>query len=209
MALTPVTVSDRSGNSQGMEAYQDPAGNNIPIVSLDTNKATYYFSASFTPLVTSALTVLRIAGSASKTVRVKRIQVGGTSTAAGSCLYGLQRVSSVGTGGTGVTPTAAKADSASAAATAVVTHYTTAAQSAGTAAGGTITQATLLTSIVTLPTTGMVPLYSIFPPQGAPIGSSLVLRGTADALELGNLNGGNLPAGTVLQYTVELEEDAS
>lgn len=209
MALPTLSVKDATGQLKTFEVHQDVAGNMFQVVTRDSSAQTYRFSASFTPYATGAVTVLSIKGSATKTVRVKRIAVGGVSTAAGSSVYALQRTSSAGTGGTAVTPTAAKNDTASAAATAVVTHYTTAAQSAGVAVGGPLATRRMGTSIVTLPTTGAVSQYTLFPDDGAMFGQALVLRGTADFIELQNINAGNLPAGTVLEYTVELEEDAS
>lgn len=41
------------------------------------------------------------------------------------------------------------------------------------------------------------------------IGSAIVLRGVAEFLEVQNINAGNLAAGTVLEYVIEFEEDAS
>jgi hypothetical protein len=210
MPTQTVVVADKFANPQGMTVFHDGGGNVMPAVTFDSSKATYRFSASFTPLVTSAVTLFSIQGSATKTVRVRRIFVGGTSTTnPGSSNYALYRVSALGSGGTGVNPTAAKLDTNDAAATAVVTHYTTAAQSSGTKVGGPITSLSIGTSTITLPTTGPVPFYSVFPEGGIPAGKAIVLRGTGDYLEFQNANAGSLPAGTVLQYVVELEEDDS
>lgn len=212
MAVTTssLTVTDGAGVSRGLATLTDPATLQHPINSLDeAGMAVYRFSSSFTPLVTAALTLVRIAGSATKTVRIRRITVSGHSTANAQETLVLQRVSTLGTGGTAVTPTAAKNDSGTvAAATAVVTHYTTAAQSVGTAAGGALTTMDVYTGVVTTPTVAL-PAVVLFPELGSPAGQALVLRGTADAIEIQNANAGNLSAGTVLQYTVEFVEDAS
>ena len=210
MALTPIIVRDGNNAAQSMDALQDAAGVNMSVVSLDSTRPTYRASANFTPLVTAAVALISIKGSASKTIRIKRILVGGVSTALSASVLQLQRTSSVGTGGTIVTPTVSKLDTGSAAATAIVQHYTTAAQSAGVAVGGPISTQLITTSTVTTPTVGNFGTpQAMFPEFGAPVGQAIVLRGAADILEIQNVAPTNLGAGSVLTYMVEWEEDAS
>lgn len=208
MAITPLVVKDGLSNSQNMVAFQDASGNQVPAFALDSSKSTYRFSGTFTPQATAAVTLISVTGSASKTVRIKRILLGGVSTANAQTVFTLQRTSALGAGGTGVTPTAAKNDSASAAATAVVTHYTTTLKAAGTPAGGALTTFNMPTSVVTTPTIPPA-LITAFPENGVAVGQAIVLRGATDFLEIQSTNGGNLSAATVLTYTIELEEDAS
>ena len=68
----------------------------------------------------------------------------------------------------------------------------------------------ITTSTVTTPTVsgGGQPQY-LFPEAGALIGQAIVLRGTADFLEIQNVAPANLAAGTVLAYSIEWSEDAS
>jgi hypothetical protein len=208
MAFTPVVARDGNNAAQSMSALQDLAGVNYPQVGLDSTQQTYRASASFTPFATAALGLVTIIGSASKTVRVKRILIGGVATALADTLFRLTRVSVIGTGGTAVAPTIAKNDSGSAAATAVVQHYTTAAQSTGTV-GSVLSHWRQFIATVTTPATAYTnPTYQVFPECGVG-GQSLVLRGVADMLQIENLNAGNLGAGTVLEYVVEWVEDAS
>jgi hypothetical protein len=209
MAMSPLSVKDYYNQLKNICGFSSPSGDFIKSVSLDCARATYRFAATFTPYATGALTVLSIKGSASATVRIRRLALQGVSTAAGSSNYVLQRVSALGASGTAVNPTAAKNDPSSVAATAVVAHYTTAAQTNGTAVGGPSSAFVLGTSIVTIPTTGPVEPLLVFPEYGTPIGQALVLRGVADFFEVQNKNASNLPAGTVLSYVVELEEDLS
>ena len=216
MALAPLTV--RAGNhaaaTQEMLQGVSGAGNNIPIVSLDSSRVTYRASANFTPTATGAVTLLSVTGSATKTVRIKRILIGGVSTALSASVFQLLRTSVLGAGGTTVTPTVAFLDrgaaAAYAAATAVVSHYTSTLKATGTAVGGPISTQLITTSTVTTPTVALcgVP-QPMFPEFGAPIGSAIVLRGVAEILEVQNLTPVNLGAGTVLTYMVEWEEDAS
>ncbi len=208
MAFTPVVARDGNNAAQNMAALQDLASVNYPQVGQDSTQQTYRASASFTPFATAALALVTIVGSATKTVRVKRILIGGVATALADTLFRLTRVSVIGTGGTAVAPTIAKNDTNSAAATAVVQHYTTAAQSTGTV-GSVLSHWRQFIATVTTPATAYTnPTYQVFPECGIG-GQSLVLRGTSDMLQIENLNAGNLGAGTVLEYVIEWVEDAS
>ena len=209
MPFTPVVARDGNNAAQSMGAFQDASSVNFPAVNLDSTIPTYRAAANFTPQATGAVTVLSIQGSASKTIRIKRIGLSGVSTANGQNVYSLQRTSALGAGGTTVTPTIAKLDTNSAAATAVVQHYTTSLKAAGTAVGGPISTANVQTGVTAVPTVPVAPQQLLFPEAGVPAGQSIVLRGTADFLEAQNLAAANLAAGTVLCYFVEWTEDAS
>lgn len=90
-------------------------------------KATYRAAttAVLVPAVTVNIPWLIIAGSATKTVRVQRIQISGLTLTAVAYLHvNLAKYSTNATGGTSTTLTAAPLDSNSAAATAVVKAYT-------------------------------------------------------------------------------------
>lgn len=214
MALTPVLIRDGNNASQNMDALQDPVGNNVSLVSVDSTRATYRASASFTPQPTAAVTLFSVTGSATKTVRIKRVLLGGASTALSVApIIALQRTSALGAGGTTVVPTTALLDRGTgasyAASTAVVQHYTTTLKAAGTGVGGPLSTVRLFSDTVTTPTVASRAATVLFPEGGAPIGSAIVLRGASDFLEVQNINAGNLAAGTVLEYMVEWEEDAS
>lgn len=209
MAITPIIVRDGNNAAQSISAFQDPSGYNASCFSLDTGRATYRAAANFSPQVTGAVTVLSIQGSATKTVRIKRIGLSGVSTGAGQNVYLLQKTSALGAGGTTVTPTATPLDSASPAATAVVQHYTTTLKAAGTPIGGPLSAANVQTCVTAVPTTGVPAQTLLFPEAGAPIGQAIVLRGAAQYLEVQNAAAANLAAGTVLCYFVDWEEDNS
>jgi hypothetical protein len=212
MAVTTVTVptKDGSGSTATFSVLQDPASSNRAVVSLDTpGVASYRASANFTPTATGAVTLISVTGSATKTIRVKRIAISGVSTALSASVFQLLRTTVLGAGGTTVTPTVAKLDSGTvASATAVVSHYTSTLKATGTANGGPISTWQQFTSTVTTPTVAMLPTQTAFPENGQ-AGNSIVLRGTSDILEVQNVTPANLAAGTVLAYVVEWEEDAS
>lgn len=207
---TSITVRDGNNAAQTVGSFPDLAGNQSSTVSLDTGRQVYRASASFTPQATGAVTMITVTGSATKTVRIKRIQLGGASTALSIApIISLQRTSALGAGGTLVAPTVAKLDPNSASATAVVNHWTTTLKAAGTPVGGPISAQRLFTDTVTTPTVASRAVSLLFPEGGAPIGQAIVLRGASDFLEVQNINAGNLAAGTVLEYFIEWEEDAS
>jgi hypothetical protein len=211
MAFTPVTILDGNSASKSMGAFQDASSVNYPAYSLDSNMPHYRASASFTPFATAALTVVKLTGSATKTVRVTRVAIGGNSTALASVAFKLIRVSAIGAGGTAVNPTIAKLDTGAANATAVATHYTTAANAADTTTEGSLATFQLFTTTVSVPTVAYNEQMVVFPERGASAmgGQCIVLRGTSEILAITNINGGNLAAGTVLQYSIEWREDAS
>lgn len=210
MALSTLTARDSNNAAVTVPGLADLAGNISAMSSLDSSAQVYRASANFTPQATAAVTVITITGSATKTVRIRRITLGGVSTALSASVFQLLRVTALGAGGTLVAPTVAKLDSGSAAATAVVNHWTTTLKATGTGGGGPICTCLVTTSTVTTPTVsgGGTPQF-LFPELGAPIGQAIVLRGVADILEVQNVAPANLGAGTVLTYSVEWVEDAS
>jgi hypothetical protein len=211
MTMPTSTYFDSTGAQKSAAVHQDAASNAIPIVSLDSSKATYRAAAVFTPYATGALQLFQIVGSATKTVRVKRVGVAPTTTTAAASISGyLLRASTAGASGTAVTPTIAKMDSGNTvAATAVVTHYTTAAQTVGTAVG-VLSQFVVGVPIVSVPTV-TIPcgMQMIFPEYGSAIGAAIVLRGTSDFLQVVNTTPANFANAVSLSYFIEWEEDAS
>lgn len=211
MAFTPVVVLNASNASTSMGAFQDASSVNYPAYTLDSNMPHYRASTSFTPQATSALTVAALKGSASKTIRVTRVAIGGSATALSSTLFLIRKVSALGAGGTVVTPTVAKLDSESAAATAVAEVYTTTAKAADTAIDGSLCTFQLFQTTVTTPTVAYNEQMVVFPERGGSgmANQAIVLRGTSEILAITNANGGNLAAGSILQVTIEWREDAS
>lgn len=216
MALAPLSILNSSGTLANQEMLQgvSGSGNNIPVQSLDSTRVTYRVSAQFTPQATAAVTLFYVTGSATRTVRISRVCIGGVSTALSDrAIICLQRTSALGAGGTLVVPTVALLDrgasAAYAAATATVTHTTTTLKAAGTAVGGYLTTQRVFTDTVTTPTVASREDLVLFPERGVCIGSAIVLRGATDYLEVQNINASDLAAGTVLNYTVEWSEDLS
>ena len=145
-------------------------------VTLASDEKTYRaFVSSGT--ATAATDFLTLTGSASKTVRVKKLRVQGYHSAATTMGLSIIRRSAANTGGTSSNPSAAKADSTNAAATAVVTAYTANPSALGTSAG--VIDGTLLTVGTTTPafTAGCFDVE--YGKNGA---QEIVLRGTSELL---------------------------
>ena len=207
---TSITVRDGNNAAATIPTLDDLAGNKASLVSLDSGRQVYRASANFTPTATGAVTIISLQGSATKTVRVKRVMLGGVSTAVSVSIFQILRTTALGAGGTTVNPTIAKMDSGSATATAVAAHYTATLKATGTGASGPIVTRAVGTNVTVTPATAWIePLAPLFPEAGMPVGQSIVLRGTAEFMEIQNVTPTNLGAGTVLTYIIEWEEDAS
>lgn len=214
MALSTITARDGNNNAITIPALADLAGNVASMTSLDSSQQVYRAAALFTPFATAPVVLFNIKGSATKTVRIRRIGAWAVSTANAAVGLVLQRASTQGAGGTVVSPTIAKLDTASATATALVSHFTTAAQAAGTPVGGPLSTTNLGSILVAETVEIMTPHNAIlFPEGGAPIGQSIVLRGVAEFLEvnvsLGQSGGANGPPAMQVGYFIEWVEDAS
>lgn len=211
MAYAPMTVLDGNGASKSMGAFQDANSVNYPAYTLDSMMPHYRASGTFTPFATAALTIIKLTGSATKTVRVTRVLVGGTATGMASPVFKLIRVSAIGAGGTAVSPTVAKLDTGSGAATAVATHYTTAANAADTTAEGALGHYIVGMSITAVPTTNWSEQLVLFPERGGGAlgGQCITLRGTSEILAVTNVAPANMASGTVVTYSIEWREDAS
>ena len=207
---TSITVRDGNNAAQTIPTFDTLAGQKASVVSLDSGRQVYRASANFTPQPTAAVTIISLQGSATKTVRVHRVMLGGVSTAVSSSVYQILRTTALGAGGTTVNPTIALMDTGSAAATAVAAHYTTTLKATGTGASGPLVTRAVGPNVVTPPATAWIePLAPLFPEAGMPVGQAIVLRGAAQFMEIQNVTPANLGAGTVLSYIIEWSEDDS
>lgn len=208
MALVPL-FDPQTGNRVPLCQLVDTAGNplvaaagapGVLAVSQESQKATYSVAGANLALAATPTDVLTLAGSASKTVRLRRLTLFGLATAAGLLDVLLIRRSAVNTGGASAAVPGQKRDINDAAATAVFSQYTANPAGLGAAVG------TVETGKLNFPLAGGVsPLVFDFV---ANAGKPLVLRGVADILAV-NLNGGALPVGVAFSYSAVWEEDNS
>ncbi|MGH6836821.1 MAG: hypothetical protein ACREC9_15065 [Methylocella sp.] len=184
---------------------QAPSHAGAALVSADGVKATYrYALLAFAPVATPTDIVV-IQGSATKTIRVKRIKITGAATSAGNMPAQLIKRTSAGTLGSAVLTaiTTAKHDTNDPAATAVVStvgtaNYTTLGTSAGGVGADRLQMAALATGVA-------APVVWDFATRQD---KAFVLRGAAEFLNV-NLNGATVPAGGVIDIEIEIEEDNS
>lgn len=157
---------------------------------------TYAFAATVAPAAT-ATDVFTLTGSASKTIRIRKIVLSGTQTTAGNVVTSITKRSTANSGGTSTGLTEVPLDSSDAAATATGLSYTV-NPTTGTLVGDVDMRS------VHIPTalTEAVPTEWEF---GVPGRRELVLRGTGEVVAI-NLGGATLTGGS-LTATFEWTEE--
>ena len=194
-----------------VQVMADQAGNKftlapgllaLPVQSEGVKTGYSYAILGFAPVATPT-DILEIKGSATKTVRVRRIEITGVATAAGNMPVQLIRRSTVSTGGGSVTTAIAafKPDTAYAAATAVVSSIGTANPTLGAQEGG-IAAASRVQLTAAGTGLGVSPVVWDFAVNAC------VLRGVGQFLYL-NFNGAAIPAGGLFDINLWISEDAS
>jgi hypothetical protein len=173
------------------------------------SKATFSASGTFTPAATPT-DLVTIFGSGTKTVRIIKIEIGTTNTAAGSQQFLVVKRSAVNTGGTFVAATAVSKDTTDgASATATVGHYTANPSALGTSAGTVITKRLASPAAVPASFAGVVVDaghdFANDSPSNTP-GKQMTLSGTNQGYAV-NFNGAALVAGQTHFYNVEWTEE--
>lgn len=148
------------------------------------------YAASVTGLVPAAAAtdIFTIYGSASKTIRITRLESSGIASTAGSFVFSLIKRSSVNTLGTSTAVTRVPNDSANVAATATVLAYTASPTVLGTTVGGVRAQRVFMSTPTLVTHTPPTVLVWEF----GTAGQNQVLRGVGEGLAL------NLGAATVI-----------
>lgn len=189
---------DSSGNPVAAKA-----DGNVLSVSSNGTRATFkYVAQDITPVAT-ATDVLVLSGSASKVIRVTKVSLVGTATAASIYDHYVIKRTAANTGGTSTNVTAAQCDSNDAAQTAVLKLYTANPSALGT---GIAVEAnkTYLSASAT-PGAAALPIVYTF---GTRNDKAIVLRGTSESLAI-NFNGQAVPAGASLYLNIEWTEDVA
>lgn len=192
-SLSTVIASDQMVSTTPL--ISDPA---FPVRIIPWQPATYAASGlGFVPPA-AATDIAILSGSGSKTIRVTRVRVSG-STTSGSAIkvsFNLVKRSTAASGGTSTTPLVAPYDSTNAAGTAVLRVYT-ANPTVGTSAG--VVRATS-TSVAQAGVSGGDIVWALDSLVNQPV----ILRGTAEALAI-NLNGATV-SGPIFSASFEWEE---
>ena len=168
-------------------------------ISTEGVRATYSYSSQANTPAATPTDIFKIAGSATKTIRITRIAIGGIAGTAGWLKIALVRRSTAGSGGTATNPTAMKHDTNDPAATATLTLYT-ANPTVGTAVG------TLHASRVFLPLVTVTSAPQTVWEFTHRNEEGIVLRGTTDILCINGV-GDTVPASGVLDIDVTWIEE--
>lgn len=174
-----------------------PGTTGVPSVNSEGTKATYSVAGLVTPPATPTDMVI-LNGSGTKTVRVLRVEVSLTGTAAGIADVILIKRSTANSGGTATTPNVVPHDSSDAAGTAVVQQYSANPAGVGTVVGN-VRAAKMGISAADVTDT-IIWDFTKNNDKG------IVLRGTAQGLAI-NLNGDALITGEVLAYSITWSEE--
>lgn len=168
------------------------------ITQFNTQRQTY--SAAITGLVAanSATDILRLSGSATKTIRVKKVVVGGRATTSVNADVQLFKRTAAASGGTATQPTPVANDSTNATASAVVDAYTA---NPTTGAGTVIRSSQILLGNLTT----AVGQNITFEFGEDVLKQPLVLRGVAEGVAV-NLNAVTY-SGNLMQVYLEWTEE--
>lgn len=173
---------------------------NVMQTQAEGQKPTYSAAITGLAIASAATDVFTIFGSASKTVRITRISVGGVSTSISALPVLLIKRSTADSSGVSTSPTMVAHDSNDAAATASVAAYT-----ANPTLGSTV--GTMQARRITFTTGGAgvaeIPNVFDFENRGE---RAIVLRGTAQGLAI-NLNGASIPSGLTLDIDITWSEE--
>jgi len=166
-------ISDASTTTQKETVNADGS----QLVSLvDGKKATYTAVATGLATLGSAGILYTLTGSATKTVRILRVEINGIATSATTLEFVLNKYSTAATGGTaGTAPTVVPFDSADAVGTATPAIYT-AAPTAGTLVGA------VRAAKVNLGTSAAIGQNMVWEFGNLPGQKALVLRGVAQQI---------------------------
>jgi len=197
-----------SGATYAAQASQPAAPVLAASMFLDGGKPTY--SAAKQGLIPAATPtdVFTIIGSASKVIRVLRLEIVVTSTVATGAAIDvlLLRRSTADTGGTSTTTAFIPHDSLDPSATAVFTTYTANPGALGTIIGVALRATKLMPTLATSTATDFPLPDRAFWDFGNRAGKGIVLRGVADTLAI-NLNSVSLAAGASMSIAAEITEE--
>lgn len=194
-ALAQIQVELTGVDHTGKASTTNP----VPTYDCDSPKATYSATITyFTPYATPT-DIVGIVGSATKTVKLRKVFLSSTQTAAGVNNWFVIKRALADTGGSPATATRVPLDSANAAATAVVQKYTAAPTINSTV--GTVRIASLLS-----PAPASVMSGDNLLVDDLPDAEPFTLRGVAEELDL-NFGGAAVPGGLSMSITVVWTEE--
>jgi hypothetical protein len=197
-----INVGTVPGQAAEAEVLVDLDGNPIAFGSEDANIATYNVSIEDFHPVALATDILVLTGSATKTVKVTKINISASAPNVGRVdLYAIKRTSA-NTGGTISNPPIVKYDSLNPSATAVVKLYSANPSTLGTGILFAGTQYIIPGSQgnTWLPNVPLIAEY------GTRNNQAITLRGVNESVAI-SLNGNVIPTGLEMYITIEWTEE--
>jgi hypothetical protein len=196
--------TDGNGQPYAATAAQLIAGtaNVGSVVISNGTKATYVYAINATAPYATPTDWIVIRGSASKTIKIVRIDISGAATAATEVVFTLNKHTIANTGGTSTTPTPVQHDSNDAAAAATVLKYSAAPTIDASAA----TWKNIRLTLAVAPAATTVAPDRFVYNYGAEIGEPLTLRGVAQELAI-NFGGAAVPSGGVYDVAITWTEE--
>ena len=193
---------DSSGTPYAPQISQLTSAGINPVTVISGSKATYAYTIQATAPYATPTDWIVIRGSATKTIKIVRLEFSGAATAATEVIFALKKHTIANTGGTNTTPTPMQHDSADAAASATVLLYSVAP---------TIDASATFWKNIRLDL-AVAPAASTNNPDryvynyAAEIGEPLVLRGVAQEMAV-NFAGAAVPSGGVYDVAITWTEE--
>lgn len=193
--------------NSGLDSSGNPiaakADGNVLSTSTNGTRATFRYVAADVSPVATATDVLVLSGSSSKVIRVTKVSVVGTATAASIYDHYIIKRTAANSGGTSTSKTAAQSDSTDSAQTATLLQYTANPSSLGTG----ISVEGNKTYLAAGATPGAAALPSVYT-FGTRNDKAIVLRGASESLAI-NFGGQAVPSGANLYLSIEWTEDVA
>jgi hypothetical protein len=193
--------------NSGLDSSGNPiaakADGNVLSTSTNGTRATFRYVASDVSPVATATDVLVLSGSSSKVIRVTKVSINGTATAASIYDHYVIKRTAANTGGTSTSKTAAQSDSSDAAQTATLLQYSANPSALGTGIAFEGNKTYLAAS--TTPGAAALPFVYTY---GNRNDKAIVLRGTSESLAI-NFGGQAVPSGANLYISIEWTEDVA
>lgn len=195
---------DSTGQPYAPAMVQLSAGTNSvgSIVVNNGTKATYTYAISATAPYATPTDWIVIRGSASKTIKIVKIEISGAATAATEVIFTIKKHTIANTSGTSTTPTPTQHDSNDAAASATVLLYSVAPT---IDASATIWKNVRMTLAVAPAATTVAPDRFLYD-YAAQIHEPMTLRGVAQELAI-NFAGAAVPSGGVYDVAIGWTEE--
>lgn len=193
-----VVLASLDSNGNMMASRAD--GKLVGVSTNGTRSTFHYVAADVTPVAT-ATDVLTLKGSSTKVIRVTKISIVGTATAASIYDHYVYKRTTANTAGTSTNPTAVSSDSTDSNATGVLSLYSANPSALGT--GGLLEANKTYLSASATPGAAALPSVYTFGTRGD---KAIVLRGASESLAI-NFGGQAVPSGASLYLSIEWTED--